>query len=169
MHEQTLQRLVNQATKTAIRIQKCKIYCFLLSTPKIISILILCISIFQVTLTYNDIPIEKFKEALSYFLIVFSILGLILDLISNQKISYTNNRKSYEEIMRIFTSKFMAFNGMLSTSQLDELNSMIDECEKRYNEDDNSYFFISDKYALNRYFKNERSFNWIRDYLSKSK
>lgn len=160
MRDQILQRLIDHAEATAIRVEKCRIYCILLSTPKIISFTILSISIIQVLPIYNEIPSEYFKTSLSYVLIILSLVGLLFDMMSDLKRKYKESQMVYLDNMRIFDRTYNNLD-KLSEEELEDISTMIDTTEKYYEADELPYYLIGDQTALNKFLKKKRTFDWI--------
>ncbi|OMF45411.1 hypothetical protein [Paenibacillus amylolyticus] len=160
MHDQILHRLIDQAQATAIRVEKCRIYCVLLSTPQIISSIIVCISIIQVIPIYNKVSTDSLKDVISVILIIFSFIGLLLDMKSNKKSKYMQSQEVYQEDIRFFNN---TFNKLLSLNeeQLEDANKIIDQAERYYEKDKKSYFLIGDKFALKNYLKKKKALHWI--------
>ncbi|QYK62415.1 hypothetical protein [Paenibacillus sp. S25] len=103
--KQTLSRLFQLSIQVAIQLEKCKINALILSAPRLISIFIFFISIFQITPLYK--LGSTLQNIIGYVLVVISAASIFLDFQSEKKQNFNDMHIKFEKYLSEFQTLYI--------------------------------------------------------------
>ncbi|WP_028592451.1 hypothetical protein [Paenibacillus massiliensis] len=161
-NRQALLRLIQLCKQVAMESEKYKLYVLILNAPRVISAIILLISIFQLTPLYKlDL---KLQIIFGYGLVVFSLISFILEFLSERKQNLIDVRKKFDRLL----SEFRTFYIKIENSKQKDINFLacneqIEAYEIDFNESKLQLNFIPSGivYSIVKKKKTEGSYLWI--------
>lgn len=103
--KQTLTRLFQLSIQVAIQLEKCKINAMILNVPRLISIFIFFISIFQITPLYKLGSTSQ--NIIGYVLVVISAASIFIDFQSEKKQIFNDMHVKLEKYLSEFQTLYV--------------------------------------------------------------